>query len=381
MPTPSGTPTAPDPDKFFETLDDTPKPAEATLTPAEKVDPKTTPKPGEKPAAKTEPAPKPAAGEQGEQFKTPKELRQAYDKTTKELTAKNAEVVRLLQQLETAKSSAAPAAEVAALSERLAKRDQEYQTLESELKLLRYERSPEYKQKFEEPYNQAYKRAVQSINGLTVKMKNAETGEVTERPATEKDFAEVLGQPTEGAAYRVARELFGDDHQLVTRHVDRLFEIAEQSKNEITKYRQQATERDSNETARQATERQASEAMARRADEGWKQRNKWFSPIEGDEEGNALLQKGFQQANMDEKALTPDQRAIYHSYRKHAVAALPRLQAKVTAYETRIADLETKLQEFEESGPGPGKTTPGPKAPTGEAPDAMSDPNAPWNKP
>jgi hypothetical protein len=379
MPSPQPASTAPDPDKFFDTLDDAPKPPEPkpASTEATKPDPKTPAKPGE-PKPGTEPA-KPA-GEKPEQFKSPKELRQAYDRTSNELKAKNAEVVRLLQQLETAKAGVQPnTTEIAALTERLARREKEFSELESELKVIRYEKSPEYKAKFLEPFNAATKRAHDAVSQLVITAENKQTGEKSERRATVADFNAVASLP-EGAAWQKARAIFGEDAHLVMRHYNKLSEIAEQSQVEIERYQKEAADREKTDVARSATERQAAEAMSRKADEGWQKRSKWFAPVEGDDEGNALLKTGFERVDADTGALTPAQRIIQQSYVRHAAAAYPRLKAKVTAYETRIADLEAKLKEFENSEPGPSRTTPGLKPDKGIAEDAMTDPKAPWNQ-
>jgi hypothetical protein len=338
--------------------------------PEPKAEPKTEPepKPAEpkepsKPAdpkAKTEPAAKPEP-EKPEQFKTPKDLRIAYDRTAKELKETNAKVVGLLQQLESAKTAPRPdAGEVTALTEQLARERADRTALESELKVIRYEKSPEYKAKFLEPYQAASKRAYDSVAQLVITQKNAETGEETQRRATAADFNEVASLP-EGAAWQKARAIFGEDAHLIMRHYDRLSEIAQQSSLEIERYRKEAEDREKTDVAKQAGERQAYEAMSRKADDAWKTRSKWFAESEGDDEGNDLLKKGFARVDADSKALTPAQRVIHQSYVRHAAAAYPRLVHKLTAYETRIADLETKLKAFEKSEPGPGKTSPAPK--------------------
>ncbi|HEU4344068.1 MAG TPA: hypothetical protein VFU31_21140 [Candidatus Binatia bacterium] len=387
MPAAAGAPDTPDPDSFFNTLDGgetSPEAGAGAPDGGEKP-------PGEKPAARTPPAPAkpapksgekpaPAAGEKPKPAAaapvpgSPKELRVAYERSQNELKAANAEKVRLLQQVETLrKTPQSNPAELQAVTQQLAQEQKARQDLETELKYLRYEHSEEYKQKYEQPWNAAQKRAFDTVKDLMVKVQGAD-GTVSERNATAADFHTVFNLP-EGAAWRKARELFGEDAPVVMTHYTKLNEILTASREDINKYRTEGAERDKQEAARKAQEKQADAAMGRKADEAYLNHAKWgphFKPVEGDEAGNKDLEMGFRRANVDLDTLSPGNRALAKSWLKHAAAAFPRLVSKVTAYEARIADLEAKLKEFEDSGPGPGEEAGGGRPP--QANDRETDP-------
>ena len=96
---------------------------------------------------------------------------------------------------------------------------------------------------------------------------------------------------------------------------------------------------------------------------------KWLKPVEGDEEGNKILEKGMEFArsafgsNPLKPGLTPEQRA--DAARRHAAvisraAVYPRLTRTIKKLEAESVALKKELEQFKSSVPGNGQP-PGPK--------------------
>lgn len=95
-------------------------------------------------------------------------------------------------------------------------------TLESELYSRDYVVSPEYKTKFQDRLDQIWSQAKEEGRGLTVRymdgMKEGEDGKQEpvwkERPATEQDLLSVIDAPI-GQRIQIAKKLFGDEKEAV----------------------------------------------------------------------------------------------------------------------------------------------------------------------
>lgn len=294
--------------------------------------------------------------------RTPKELREWGKSQAKLAKDKEKEITRLNERLKALESSPRETGrEETAVKERLATLEKQLEERDNEVKLFRYERSQEFDDKFQKPYVQGLKAAYALVTGLTVKEKGATPDDPpTERQAAQKDFDAVLSL-SEGPAWRKAKELFGEDAQIVYTHYQKLFGIKQDADNAISTHRQKAAEQEKTDIATRARETEGISKMWREANDGLQNKYpKWFKPVEGDEEGNKLLENGYQMADSfftQRASMTPQQRVILDAQVRNRTAAFPRLVFQLKQARTELEAAKKELQGFKESTPGKPKRT------------------------
>jgi hypothetical protein len=84
----------------------------------------------------------------------------------------------------------------------------------------------------------------------------------------------------------------------------------------------------------------------------------FFAPIPGDDEGNAILARGFRDADLgffNANDLPDERRVALHSAIRNRAAAFGRLVHQLKSKDTKIAELQKELEEIKGSTPGPGQ--------------------------
>ena len=179
----------------------------------------TPPKAGDAPAAPKEPAAAPVTPPKTvATVKQPKELRAELERVSGELSAKGKQITDLEAKI---KDYEARGKDTATLSERLTTLEKQLEGKDAELRALKHEASPEYKAKYEAPFNRAAALAERDVTQLAV-MVNTDTGET--RQATFDDFKELYSLPY-AKAFPKAKEMFGDAASLVLSHVTKLHDL------------------------------------------------------------------------------------------------------------------------------------------------------------
>jgi hypothetical protein len=285
---------------------------------------------------------------------------------SEELKAKNAELQQKLQTLEAEKTKA-PAEDLKKLTETLAEREKRLAELDEEIRFSNYERSQEYKNEYWKPFEQAYQEGAATVAGL--KITDPQTGEM--RQATFEDFEAIMRIRDENTAAEAIEALFGTGvkAQMVTdarRHAERL---NQKRLNALEDHKKNGAER---ERQRQDQWRQDSEKILKQAGELWQRHRTaphekhplFFRPIEGDAEGNKLLEDGFKEAdeafsNMNplDPRLSGDQREAIlrrHATAYNKMAAFNRLAHLFKQERSLRMAIEKKLKDFENSEPGAG---------------------------
>lgn len=198
-PEPDSTPT-PAPAK-----DPTPETKLVDNDPFEGDIPKPKPAPETKPAETKPAASKPAtAAPVGEtqQFKTNKELREAYEKTKTERDALNREASELRKQIDAAKKAGATEAE-ARLKQELEALKKERDDLDTKVRFTDYSQSAEFKRTYIEPLARVWKEVLSEIKDVKIQSEDGE------KEATAEHIQALVRMPMVVAA-RQAREWFGD---------------------------------------------------------------------------------------------------------------------------------------------------------------------------
>lgn len=370
----------------FDLIDGKPPAAEPAPAPAKAAAPK--PAPAKAPArvepAKPEPpkvAPAKAAAPAKEPAKTepepdvekmaPKALRDAYAGLKTKLKTIEKERDELKSKPATAPADDPDRERIRTDLESERKRRNE---LEDHMRYVDYEKSTEYQERYHKPYIETAKDAAAQVMQL-----EAVGPDGNPRAATADDFWSIARIDNAGQALKAATDLFGDAGKATfvmqqRENVRRAWHAAQIAKEEFRKNGAERSRRAEEEG--RATEKQLSDrwhAMNKAATE----EHEWLRPAENDDDGNALLEKGFETADAlfggqitDDKTgqkrqPTRDEALQIHSDVRNRAAAFPRVHAQLEKARERITELEASLKQYEESAPGAGETEGGEKPAAG----------------
>ena len=227
--------------------------------------------------------------------------------------------------------------------------------LEDEIRYTNYTKSEEFKTKYEQPYNQAWKRAMTDLSELTIT-----SADGTNRPINASDVLDVVNLPIQEAR-KLAVERFGDFADDVMSHRKEIRRLFDEQQNAVENARKEGEVRDKTRAEQRRVEQ---ETFAKDITETWTKANeaaksdekygKYFTAVEGDQEGNQRLAKGFELADRafsehPAKAKTPDERKAIverHAAVRNRAAAFGRLVFQNTKLDARVKELEVELKKY-----------------------------------
>lgn len=311
-------------------------------------------KPVEKPAEKatetpTEPAPetptdKPRADKTISQ---PKALRQQIDSLTGELKAKTT----ALADLEARYRALEPKGkETTALAERLAATEKQLEETRASLRAAKQELSPEFKEKYDKPFDEAAATARTEFEALAVLDND---GQPARQASWEKDFANLYNLPYIEAKTR-SKQMFGDDAGLVMEHYLRLHRMANDRNKALEAEKAQWSERTKADEARRVQQREAFEQASAKVQEALIAKHPdLYGEDPKDPDGNQLLKEGL--ALVDSTPKTLQDAAVLKANIRLRAAASFRLAAQNKRLTQEVADLKKTIEELRSSGPGPTK--------------------------
>lgn len=341
--------------------------AKATATPAEPeaapgqpptepAEPETPETPEKPEAPETTPA-EPAKAAEAD--KTPKAKVNPW-KLLDEWKAKYGELEK--QHLETKKlipDEAARKSEV----ERLTAAEKRAQELESEIKFVNYRKSAEFKEKYEKPYEQAWARAMGELSELEVV--NPDTGE-SRKPAPQ-DLLSIVNAPSIVKAKQIATELFGEFADEVMAHRKEVRRLYDEQAAALKRAYEEGSEREKTLAQQYET---TNKELQKFAHETWQkyheaslsdqENGSFFKPVEGDDERNSTLQKGYElvdsgsSENPLNPALTSEQRAAIirkHVAIRNRAAAYGVIKHEYKKLQAQLAEVQEKLKQYESSTP------------------------------
>ncbi len=257
--------------------------------------------------------------------------------------------------------------------------------LEDEIRYVNYEKSAEFKEKFDEPYRKSWEKAMGELSELTVE--DQDTG--TTRNFTANEMLKLVNLPL-SEARRVADDLYGPLASDVMQHRKEIKNMFEARSNALLEAKTKGEER---QKAQMDQTRKTYETIGKSIAETWNKVNEsipkdekygaYFSPVEGDQDGNQRLAKGYELADrafkenpLDPK-LSPEDRELIVKRRavaRHRIAAFGRMVHRDQLKTARIAELEAELAQFKGSEPSTGAASPGPaSAPALGARQAMEE--------
>lgn len=298
--------------------------------------------------------PAPAAADPKKDKPNPWKLKEEWENR-----AKTAE-----QKLVDAEKRAIPEATWKDTQEQLKKAQDRLKELEGEIRYVDYTKSEEFKTKYQQPYEQAWGRAMNELGELTV-----DDGNGTQRALQAADILDLVNLPLPKAK-ALADEKFGAFASDVMAHRKEIRKLYDEQSAALDQAKKDAT------TTMQQREQQANEQRQKMSTEimtEWKTANdqvaadpkygRYFVPTDGDPEGNQRLAKGFElvdraftENQMDPK-LTPQQRRDVirrHSAVRNRAAAFGRLVHWKNSLESQVKALTEELAQYKGSEPGAG---------------------------
>lgn len=241
--------------------------------------------------------------------------------------------------------------------------------LEDEIRYVNYEKSPEFKEKYDEPYKKSWSKAMHELAEISIE--DPDTGQT--RQFTANEMLKLVNMPL-AEARKVADELYGSLANDVMTHRKEIKNLFEARATALEEARTKGAEREQK-TLEQV--KAANETITKQITETYTKANEsitkdekygaYFTPIEGDQDGNQRLAKGFElvdrafQENPMDPRLTPEQRESIvkrHAAVRNRAAAFGRLVFQNQQAKTRIAELEAELAQFKGSEPTATGTTP-----------------------
>ncbi len=364
-------------DKSEKPSADAEKPLDESGKPDEQLDQKPDEKPTEDPLKKKESVdPK---KEIPVEKMAPKQLRELYANTKNQLKQAEEKLADLTKKLADP-SSKLGEEEKKNYETSLAEAKKKIEELEGEVKFTSFEKSADYKEKYEKPYTQAWSKGRQVIAQFKVKGEDGNP-----RQATQQDFDMLMKlriNDPEAAAEKLD-EMFGPKASTVAPYLQRVDEALD---NIALAREEWKTNGAAREKAREDESKAGFEKIKSEVGGIWKESVEtpakkyphWSQPIDGDDKGNELLKNGyefaskaFQVLDVTGKDITPEQRS--EIVKRHAAvfnkaAWFDRVAYLEAQHRKTIKSLEAKLAEFEKSVPGSGAGRgSGSAAPAGES--------------
>ena len=353
---PAATPTAPAPAAAPPKPSAAPsKPATPAAAPAPAPagdDPFERPKPGAAPA-------KPAAPSGDDEFDKlpPKDLRDRV----KALNAEKKSWAQKEQEWQNKIAAAeARGKDTSAMTEQMEAMKKEFDRVSGELRAVKQEASPEFKEKFDKPFNLSAERCRTQITELTV-----DNGDGTQRQAKWEDFAEIYSLPI-GKAIDRAETLFGKASQFVLQWREKLLDMDNTRKVALEEERTQYKQRQTEEQAKMVSERE-------NVNKTWAETNKRLSespsysidPADKDlaEARDHALSVFDAQISTTDRQEFFKQKVLKDAHIRQKVGALAVKSVMLERANAKVAELEATIAELRGNRPG-GTIRPGGTPPT-----------------
>lgn len=314
-----------------------------------------TPDPSPDPAATTDPAATPTDPKAKKEKANPWKL---YESS-------KAKIAALEQELNGLKEKFVPENDRETFTKRLTETEARAKALEDEIRFVNYEKSEEFKSKYQAPYEGAWKRAMAELSEISL----VDPASKEQRAVTSQDLLNLVNLPL-GQARELADALYGpfaDDVMTHRKEIRNLFETrnaalaeAKEKGAEREKQRQEQFQTFNKQTTEAVRKTWETANQAAAKDEKY---GKYFVPVEGDEEGNQRLGKGFQLVDRafsdpspTDPRLTAEQRSDIvrrHAAVRNRAAAFGRLVLQNTKLAEQVTALQKKLDGYKESTPSP----------------------------
>lgn len=277
----------------------------------------------------------------------PKALREQLEKKATELATVAKERDALKKQVQQFESKAPNDTKI---TEHIATLKKELDDTKQQLRAARREVSPEFKEKFEEPYNQAAGYAKSIVESLSVTQEDG-----TVRQGTWDDFRALYNQPL-GKAFQIAKQMFGDAAPMITQQISELHKMAAQ-REVASKKEAEAWDRTEKENiTRQNAEAEQRTAVWAKVNEDVLEKHPDFNEVPDDKELNELRSKSYQLIDMAfsnelRSTMTPTQKITLDAQIRHRAANYPSQRLLNARLTHELTELKAKIEELQTQGP------------------------------
>lgn len=311
-------------------------------------------KPEPKPDAKAKADDTPVDEKDFDAPTVPKKLREAYKRERETRTALEKERDEYKGKLTNAEKSAREALEKE-YTPRVEAAEKRRAEIESEFRFLDYQRSEDYKERYEGPLKEAWKGVADSLEGMKVNLPNGEEADF--------DLSHVyaLTRMANPQARKVATDMFGTAAPEVMTMRSKIMELSRARDKAVDEWKAKGSEREAQREQMHAEtvknwEREVAEYQQEYPDE--------FGHRDADDEGNGLVDSGMKLARLAilgaglPEGLTTDQRRqrVLDAQRDLTLraSAFGRTRRDLNKARAENDELREKLKEYEKSEPLPG---------------------------
>lgn len=268
---------------------------------------------------------------------------------------------QLEQQIADTKASSLAETERAEYLERIEKLESSKKQYEDEIRFKSYEKSEEFKNKYEAPYEAAWTKHMHDLEGINI---TDEQGNV--RPVNADDVLALVNLPLADAK-KLAKEKWGDfteEAMMARKEIRDTFEAKNKALDEA---RKTGAEREKQFKERSQKWQADTTKAIKETWDGENQRalndpvnGEFFKSVEGDDTRNQLLGKGFALVDrafsenaMDPKLKPEDRVAIVkrHAAVRNRAAAFGPMKYLIHKLQGEIAELKKANGQFKESQP------------------------------
>lgn len=342
------------------TIDLKANPFSAVDTRAKTLPPKPEPK-KEETTDKVETAPevkateKPVATKEDRTAKDPKWFREQHEKSQAEIKTYAERIKSLESRIAEGEKQGH---DMTVLNERLAHVEKERDEAKAEARAARQEVSPEFKEKWDKPFDNAADYARNVVTQLQAgEWKQDENTGMKQweanRPATWDDFAGLYALPMNKAA-AMARNMFGDDAPIVIQQLTDLhrrdYERSAALQEEKVRWKENTTK----EEAQRLQHEKGFQSMRAIADKHLVESNPDYQDTPGDDgkEARELRQQGY--GIFDARPATIQEAAIKAADIRHRVAAFAPLVRERNSLREQLKEAQAQIEEMRGNGPTKG---------------------------
>lgn len=273
----------------------------------------------------------------------PKELRAELDRVKTELKNKEGAYATLEAKIADYERKGK---DTTALTERLSTLEKQIETKDSEIRALKQEASPEFKKKYDEPFNRLAERAKSVVQKIQV----TDEAAGTVRPATWGEFSQIYSLD-EFSALRQAKETFGEDGaQVAMSYYRELHRLDDDRQVALAEEKEQWKER---ETAEQANQIKTREEIARL----WLETNASLAEKVDDyhdspDDKELVDARNRALAIFDAQPKTFKEKLVKDAHNRQRVAAFAPMKILISRLTKERDDLKTELESMKEKPPG-----------------------------
>lgn len=277
-------------------------------------------------------------------------------------------MARLQKEIAEIKANPGSHPEFKSITEKAAALEARNSELEEEMRYVNYQKHPEFIEKYQKPYEEAWGKAMTGLKGLQLSITNQETGEAVGRDITPQDIATFAGLDPAAARHQI-KQLLPDpvDAAEVRGYVDRIRDLAHSQQKALTDQRKVSGDRERQRAEQsQLVSQQLTQEIAQTYQQTVAeatQKYDFLRPVEGDEKYNSALESAAKfvdeslRLNPANPKLTKEQRQEIvkkHVALRNRAIAYSTLKYKNAQMQSQLAQLQEQLKGFQSSEPGSG---------------------------